>query len=70
MQETSSTIMLVSFAITVLTTIFNPTGTVASALTNLGTRLAGKFNGLLTTFSPTDAVDTLIAMGSVTNLFI
>lgn len=68
MQETSSTIMLVSFAITVMTAIFNPTGTVASALTNLGTRLAGKFNGLLT-FSPADVVETLTAMGQVTNLF-
>ena len=48
MQETSSTIMLVSFAITVLTTIFNPTGTVATALTSLATRLGGKFDGLVT----------------------
>lgn len=48
MQETSSTIMLVSFAITVLTTIFNPTGTVGTALTSLATRLGGKFDGLVT----------------------
>lgn len=68
MQETSSTIMLVSFAITVLTTVFNPSGTVANALTQLAGRLGGKFNGLLT-FYPTDVVDTFIAMASVTNLF-
>ena len=68
MQETSSTIMLVSFAITVLTTIFNPNGTVANALTQLAGRLGGKFNGLLT-YSPVDAIDTLLAFGSVTNLF-
>lgn len=56
MQETSSTIMLVSFTITVLQALFNPNGVIGTALTNLGTRMGGRFDSLLT-MVPADATD-------------
>lgn len=64
MQETSSAIMLVSFAVTVLSAIFNPNGRLGTALTSLGERLAGRFDQLLT-MAP-DAVD----MGSTALAFV